>query len=1030
MKKNRGFTLVELLAVIIIVGVLSVISIMSVSRLINKSRDSQLTQQENTLSMAAEGYLQANRIFLPKSIGQTTVLSANTLKDAGYLKTNIKNSKGEDCMAKSIVKVTKQSKTKYDYKTYLYCGNDKVPKEEKVDEPVIKIEFVNENGEKANPDDVAVARFMISYKGNEGKTLGIQGYSYTILASTTGSKDLKEVYSTGTLDGKKSYEISVNKLLKEYVDITTVTNVKIRATAINEAGGIIDDTSTLGAEEESMDYGDKKPPICSSKKGESTGDWINKALLAKNGPRSVTAYCEDGKGSGCVRDEYTMTWPNNQLKSAVYGYIEVKDNANNPSKPKGENASSKDVCSIKYDTSDPCLAKVFVDTVAPTITIEAVNSGGAGVFNGATTTNNGDIITIEASKYKNLNNGWGNATNYSGGITYKVKLKDDIQLKSWVWETNPKNLASAGAFQYNALQSSNPDGVKKTIIDDTNKYCGVREKEITIGFKENGRRKGQLIVEDIAGNTTTYIIEFNLDTASPSCKNEGGTTQWKNKSTIGNGVTITGKCSDTGGSGCNDTKNNTTAKKTYTNNINSSKESPGEVYDMAGNRTTCPADQTVKIDINPPTCASKGGSSTWKNKSTIGSGVVLTGTCSDTGGSTCDTTKNTTTAKKTYKSNINSSKESPGEVFDVAGNKATCPADQTVKIDINPPTCVSKGGSSTWKNKSTIGNGVVLTGTCSDTGGSTCDTNKNNTTAKKTYKSNINSSKESPGEVFDVAGNKATCPANQTVKIDINPPTCVSEGGSSTWKNKSTIGSGVVLTGTCSDTGGSTCDTKKNTTTAKKTYKSDIDSSKESPGEVFDVAGNNATCPADQTVKIDVTLPACSYKKTATGEYGVSGTISCSDTKISGCKSSNPTKFTNIKASTTYIVYDNANNSKTCTVTVTKGTNKYYRQAKSCPYSYYYTGTCYTYAGKVTQGHCNPFRMVNGLEYKNPIWVSNCSGIIGSEGGQGCCRWSRKGCTKTTSGKSGEKCGWYGWEKNSCVVKPDLCEVKSVSTYS
>ena len=1006
MKKNRGFTLVELLAVIIIVGVLSVISIMSVSRLINKSRDSQLTQQENTLSMAAEGYLQANRIFLPKSIGQTIVLSANTLKDAGYLKTNIKNSKGEDCMAKSIVKVTKQSKTKYDYKTYLYCGNDKVPNEEKVDEPVIKIEFVNENGEKANPDDVAVARFMISYKGNEGKTLGIQGYSYTILASTTGSKDLKEVYSTGTLDGKKSYEISVNKLLKEYVDITTVTNVKIRATAINEAGGIKDDTSTLGAEEESMDYGDKKPPICSSKKGESTGDWINKALLAKNGPRSVTAYCEDGKGSGCVRDEYTMTWPNNQLKSAVYGYIEVKDNANNPSEPKGENASSKDVCSIKYDTSDPCLAKVFVDTVAPTITIEAVNSGGASVFNGATTTNNGDIITIEASKYKNLTNGWGNATNYSGGITYKVKLKDDIQLKSWVWETNPKNLASAGAFQYNALQSSNPDGVKKTIIDNTNKYCGVREKEITIGFKENGRRKGQLIVEDIAGNTTTYIIEFNLDTALPSCKNEGGTTQWKNKSTIGNGVTITGKCSDTGGSECNNTKNNTTAKKTYTTNTNKVNElSPGIVYDNAGNSKECDYDRTVQIDITPPRCSWSADNPKWtKNDFTI----KVEG--KDEGGSNID--PKFSGKPWEYKSGTHSEELLKYTVKDIAGNETKCDEKKKIYVDKEPPKCEKAEGApkkDDWSNKKR-----VITQTCSDKGSGCVQPES------KTY--NSGTVKTDSVVIKDAVGNVQTKACTYNVYFDNEPPNCTTTSkpakATSAWVNED-----VTLYGTCKVTNGSPCE--KTTAIKGSTFKTSMNT-KKSPGvKVKDKAGNETTCP-DVKVMIDKDKPTCDPSQTSSGTAGVSGKINCNDGSGSGCSSSNTTTFTNLKSYKSYKIKDTVGNIGTCNVNITSST--IYRKANNCDKDVWYSGVCYTYAGKVTQGHCNPFRYHNNLKYENAVYLSNCTGIIGNEGGQGCCQWSRNGCYISKNYTSGDKCGWGSWNSKVCTVEADVCESKK--TYS
>ena len=84
--KNKGFTLIELLAVITILGILMVISIVAVTRLINKSKREQKNAQEQTVIMAAESYLQANRALLPKSIGETTTIFVSNLKESNYLK--------------------------------------------------------------------------------------------------------------------------------------------------------------------------------------------------------------------------------------------------------------------------------------------------------------------------------------------------------------------------------------------------------------------------------------------------------------------------------------------------------------------------------------------------------------------------------------------------------------------------------------------------------------------------------------------------------------------------------------------------------------------------------------------------------------------------------------------------------------------------------------------------------------------------------------------------------------------------------
>ena len=68
MNNKKGFTLVELLAVITILGILSLGTIGYVNQMIDKSKKEKLSQQEKTVKMAAESYLQANRSELPKAI--------------------------------------------------------------------------------------------------------------------------------------------------------------------------------------------------------------------------------------------------------------------------------------------------------------------------------------------------------------------------------------------------------------------------------------------------------------------------------------------------------------------------------------------------------------------------------------------------------------------------------------------------------------------------------------------------------------------------------------------------------------------------------------------------------------------------------------------------------------------------------------------------------------------------------------------------------------------------------------------------
>ena len=69
MKSNKGFSMIELLAAVTILGILSIIAIGSVQRILDKSEEEYYNEQENGMSMAAQSYYQNNRNRLPKSIG-------------------------------------------------------------------------------------------------------------------------------------------------------------------------------------------------------------------------------------------------------------------------------------------------------------------------------------------------------------------------------------------------------------------------------------------------------------------------------------------------------------------------------------------------------------------------------------------------------------------------------------------------------------------------------------------------------------------------------------------------------------------------------------------------------------------------------------------------------------------------------------------------------------------------------------------------------------------------------------------------
>ena len=69
--KNKGFSLVELLAAIVIMGLLSTVAIVSVNYFLKKAENDYYKTQEDEIIMAAKSYTQDNRNSLPKRVNYT-----------------------------------------------------------------------------------------------------------------------------------------------------------------------------------------------------------------------------------------------------------------------------------------------------------------------------------------------------------------------------------------------------------------------------------------------------------------------------------------------------------------------------------------------------------------------------------------------------------------------------------------------------------------------------------------------------------------------------------------------------------------------------------------------------------------------------------------------------------------------------------------------------------------------------------------------------------------------------------------------
>ena len=306
---NKGFSLVELLAAIVIMGILTGIGVVSVTYLINKTEKEYYKAQESEIIMAAKSYTQDNRSFLPKRVGQKNQVYLKTLQDKKYIGEVIDRNKKICDPNQSYVQVYRYSKNDYSYVVNLVC--DGYTSEDSSPTNLVgpDIKFVFE-GIGAN-DNYDLAKVTITIE-DEDK---ISGYRYII------SKSGNEVKNSGDVDGKLEKKITFTIPLKEFVPGTI--EVKVVATDFYGNESTKKETKTIK---------NSKAPTCTVLKANTT--WTNKP------PVEVQVKCIDYTGLGCKKDVYTQLF----YTEAKIGLVEMEDNTGN----KGE-----------------CSANTYIDLTPP-----------------------------------------------------------------------------------------------------------------------------------------------------------------------------------------------------------------------------------------------------------------------------------------------------------------------------------------------------------------------------------------------------------------------------------------------------------------------------------------------------------------------------------------------------------------------------------------------------------------------------------------------------------------------------------------
>ena len=120
LKTKRGFTMVELLGSIVILGILTTISITGIQGIMAKAKEKYYESQEQAIVAAARNFVEKNKQYLPKLNGSITNISLKTIVEAKYIDKVVDYSKKACSNDESFVQIFNYDNDYY-YIPYLKC---------------------------------------------------------------------------------------------------------------------------------------------------------------------------------------------------------------------------------------------------------------------------------------------------------------------------------------------------------------------------------------------------------------------------------------------------------------------------------------------------------------------------------------------------------------------------------------------------------------------------------------------------------------------------------------------------------------------------------------------------------------------------------------------------------------------------------------------------------------------------------------------------------------------------------------------
>ena len=728
---KKGFTLVELMAVIIILGVIALIAFPIIDNSIKKSKEDSLDQTIDNIELSAYNYSVQN-VFDKPSIDEKKAIMLDRLQDTGFLEKEIINPVTDEEMEGCVWYYWDSSQYIFEYDQE--CTLEEATVAITYDEGLITNGWAKANmlvNIVSNGDSIKYCIDNNECEPNIEEKLP----TYSVGVSKEGTNYICAVATNdlGTTE-KVCESIKMDKtlpIISGIADIMVMRNdpvdLKTGITYEDALSGIdgslviepnIVDTSTVGTKQVKYRVKDKAGNI---------REVVRNIIVDAEAP-TITFALTDASSINS----------NGWAKSDFYVRATITDNSG---------TGIKTAASCTTNSTSECTP---VGTFTGTIKDNYITTEGSNRVCIQVTDNNNKTTKICSDTYK----------------LDKTKPVINGATNITVMKGNSVNLSSGVSFT-DAL--SGPDG---TISISPTSISTTKAGTHTVTYQ----------AKDKAGNIATVYRTVKVDANAPTISykllnsSDVNSSGWADANftvtaTItdnsGTGISSMSSCQTNSTSSCTPNSTFTGTTKNFTISTNGSNRICIKATDNNGKTATI-CSGTYKLDKTTPSVTftrTSGtlGSNSWyrssvgvKATATVGSsGISSLKTCTTTG-STCTPTTSTTSTSYTRTLSTNSSSNKVcAQVTSVSGKKSDIKCSSSYKIDTVKPSCGTiSGASTTW----TAGNRTITVG-CSDSTSGCSSTSKTFTSTTTT----------SSITLYDNAGNSTSCSVN--VYVDKDKPT-------------------------------------------------------------------------------------------------------------------------------------------------------------------------------------------------------------------------------------------------------------------